>query len=130
MLQLPLARLSRRRVQPTNLLPTGVIITSNNHHRRLLPTDSFGPPNRSIPAMRTEPSLLCNQSSVYEGGSSLCLEELVLSFPRANAKTEHGTRTSRNEHVLNPNRLPAGNRRSPAPQFRPQRPFCARAASA
>src|SRR6266404_4207206 len=62
MLQLPLARLSRRRVQPTNLLPTGVIITSNNHHRRLLPTDSFGPPNRSIPAMRTEPSLLCNQS--------------------------------------------------------------------
>jgi hypothetical protein len=25
-----------------------VIVTSYNHHRRLLPTDSFGPPNRSL----------------------------------------------------------------------------------
>jgi hypothetical protein len=29
-------------------LPTGVKITSNKDHRRLLPTDSFGSPNRSI----------------------------------------------------------------------------------
>src|ERR1700731_5029231 len=28
--------------------PTRVKITSNKHHRRLLPTDSFGSPNRSI----------------------------------------------------------------------------------
>src|SRR5690349_13485328 len=50
MLQLSLTRLSCLLLQPTNLLPTGVIITSYNQHRRLLPTDSFGPPNRSIPA--------------------------------------------------------------------------------
>src|SRR3989442_7732819 len=39
MLQLFLLRLPGNRVQPTNLLPTGVVITSNNHHRRLLPTE-------------------------------------------------------------------------------------------
>src|SRR5580704_5989341 len=44
MLQLPLARLTCQRIYPTNLLPAGVIITSNNNHRRLLPTDSFGSP--------------------------------------------------------------------------------------
>src|SRR5580704_9031542 len=48
-LQLLFSRLSRDRVHPTNLLPTGMVITSNNHHRRLLPTVCFGPPNRSIP---------------------------------------------------------------------------------
>src|SRR6266436_7082419 len=61
MLQLLFSGLSSGCVYPTNLLPTGVVITSNNHHRRLLPTDSFGPPNRSIPVMRTEPSFLSNQ---------------------------------------------------------------------
>src|SRR6266581_3582121 len=40
MLQLFLLGLPGNRVQPTNLLPTGVVITSNNHHRRLLPTES------------------------------------------------------------------------------------------
>src|SRR6266849_3986517 len=47
---------------PTNLLPTGVIITSNKHHRRLLPTECFGPPTKSILGSRMEPSLLSNQS--------------------------------------------------------------------
>src|SRR3984885_16216885 len=61
MLQLLLALLSRHRVQPTNLLPTGMVIASYNHHRRLLPTESFGSPNRSILGYRTEPSLLSNQ---------------------------------------------------------------------
>src|SRR5258708_30571486 len=61
MLQLLFSGLSSGCVYPTNLLPTGVVITSNNHHRRLLPTDSFGPPNRRIPVMRTEPSFLSNQ---------------------------------------------------------------------
>src|SRR5207248_10269612 len=37
----------RRRLQPTNLLPTRVIIASYNQHRRLLPTDSFGPPTEA-----------------------------------------------------------------------------------
>src|ERR1700682_6474983 len=48
MLQFSLFRLPSRRVQPTNLLPTRVVITSNNPHRRLLLTDSFGSPNRSL----------------------------------------------------------------------------------
>src|SRR5260370_41631939 len=39
MLQLLFPGFPRRRVQPTNLLPTGVVITSNNHHRRLLSTE-------------------------------------------------------------------------------------------
>src|SRR6266446_9286028 len=39
MLQFLFSGLSSRRVQPTNLLPTGVVITSNKHHRRLLPTE-------------------------------------------------------------------------------------------
>src|SRR6266446_7155932 len=39
MLQLLFSRLSSDRVQPTNLLPTGVVITSNKHHRRLLSTE-------------------------------------------------------------------------------------------
>src|SRR5258708_11061488 len=55
MLQLFFSRLARGRVQPTNLLPTGVVITSNKHHRRLLPTESFGPPTRSL--LRYERSL-------------------------------------------------------------------------
>src|SRR5258708_7288279 len=46
--QLLVVRLSTGHVQPTNLLPTGAKITSNKNHRRLLPTDSFGSPNRSI----------------------------------------------------------------------------------
>ena len=50
MLQLLFSRLSRACLQPTNLLPAGMIIASYNQHRRLLPTDSFGPPTRSIPA--------------------------------------------------------------------------------
>src|SRR2546426_11480539 len=62
MLQLLFPGLPSDRVQPTNLLPTGVIITSNNHHRRLLPTECFGPPTKSILGSRTEPSLLSNQS--------------------------------------------------------------------
>src|SRR5437867_9544480 len=61
-LQLLLSRLTCNRVQPTNLLPTRVIITSNKHHRRLLPTESFGPPTRSLLGYRTEPSFLSNQS--------------------------------------------------------------------
>src|SRR2546428_4803767 len=63
MLQLFFSRLARGRVQPTNLLPTGVVITSNKHHRRLLPTESFGPPTRSLLGYRTEPSFLSNQSN-------------------------------------------------------------------
>src|SRR4029077_12679167 len=47
-LQLPFLGLPSDRVYPTNLLPTGVVITSNDHHRRLLPADRFGPPTRSI----------------------------------------------------------------------------------
>src|SRR5438876_10580293 len=39
MLQLLFSGLSSRRVQPTNLLPTGMVITSNKHHRRLLSTE-------------------------------------------------------------------------------------------
>src|SRR6266850_8377726 len=39
MLQFLFSGLSRHRIQPTNLLPTGVVITSNNHHRRLLSTE-------------------------------------------------------------------------------------------
>src|ERR1700687_6174908 len=39
MLQLLFSRLSSDRVQPTNLLPTGVVITSNKDHRRLLSTE-------------------------------------------------------------------------------------------
>src|SRR5260370_1554416 len=39
MFQFLFSGLSSRRVQPTNLLPTGVVITSNKHHRRLLPTE-------------------------------------------------------------------------------------------
>ena len=35
----------------------------NSHHRRLLPTECFGLPNRSIPGYRTEPSPLSNQPS-------------------------------------------------------------------
>src|SRR5208283_552130 len=68
MLQLPFSRLSCCCVQPTNLLPTGVKITSNEDHRRLLPTDSFGSPNRSILGYRTEPSLLCNQYAGFACG--------------------------------------------------------------
>src|SRR5260370_14947649 len=67
MLQLLFSGLSSGCVYPTNLLPTGVVITSNNHHRRLLPTNSFGPPNRSIPVMRTEPSFLSNQPFGFKG---------------------------------------------------------------
>src|SRR5258708_35408057 len=72
-LQLLLVRLPGLRVHPTNLLPTGVVINSNNIHRRLLPTDRFGPPTRSILGYRTEPSLLSNQPSGWEGGSWVLL---------------------------------------------------------
>jgi len=48
-----------------------VVIASYNPHRRLLPTDSFGPPNRSIPATRTEPSLLSNQGLILKPGPLL-----------------------------------------------------------
>src|SRR2546428_12028475 len=67
MLQLFFSRLARGRVQPTNLLPTGVVITSNKHHRRLLPTESFGPPTRSLLGYRTEPSFLSNQPFGFKG---------------------------------------------------------------
>src|SRR5713101_1803078 len=60
--QLFLLRLPRGCLHPTNLLPTGVVITSNNHHRRLLPTECFGPPTKSILGSRMEPSLLSNQA--------------------------------------------------------------------
>src|SRR5207248_8904062 len=70
MLKFLFSRLPRRRLQPTNLLPTRVIIASYNQHRRLLPTDSFGPPNRSIPVTRTEPSLLSNQLFFIEWTAS------------------------------------------------------------
>jgi hypothetical protein len=63
MSKLQFPSLARGDLHPTNLLPTGVVIASYNPHRRLLPTDSFGPPNRRIPATRTEPSLLSNQSN-------------------------------------------------------------------
>src|SRR5882672_2946477 len=62
MLQLLFLRLPSDCVHPRNLLPTGVVITSNKHHRRLLPAESFGPPTRSLLGYRTEPSLLSNQS--------------------------------------------------------------------
>src|SRR3989442_1155621 len=75
MLQLFFSRLARGRVQPTNLLPTGVVITSNKHHRRLLPTESFGPPTRSLLGYRTEPSFLSNQP--------FGLRVRVLSLPRS-----------------------------------------------
>src|SRR6185437_1114530 len=61
MLQLFLYALPSQRVQKTNLLPTGVVIASNNNHRRLLPTEGFGPPTQSILGYRTETSFLSNQ---------------------------------------------------------------------
>src|SRR5258708_11107559 len=39
MFQCLFSGLVSRRVQATNLLPNGVVITSNKHHRRLLPTE-------------------------------------------------------------------------------------------
>src|SRR6185437_14039973 len=69
MLQLLLYALPSQRVQKTNLLPTGMVIASNNNHRRLLPTECFGPPTQSILGYRTEPSFLSNQCSSCERGA-------------------------------------------------------------
>jgi len=63
-----------------------VVIASYNPHRRLLPTDSFGPPNRSIPATRTEPSLLSNQGSLFEPGS---FSWGLLPFPPLSNSSHH-----------------------------------------
>src|SRR5882672_3552407 len=84
MVQLYFSRLPRRRFHPTNLLPTRVVITSNDPHRRLLPADSFGPPNRSIPAQRTEASFLSNQPCVFQGAG--------LDFPSSTMQTPQSHR--------------------------------------
>src|SRR5207249_9968632 len=63
--QLPLPGLSRLRIQPTHLLPTGMKITSYNHHvRRLL---SFREALVLKPRLpdSIEPSLLSNQSLTF-----------------------------------------------------------------
>jgi hypothetical protein len=66
----------QRCVQPTNLLPTRVVITSNNHHRRLLPTERFGPPTRSIlgyeRSLRSYPINPCGVGS-RKGGAFVLL---------------------------------------------------------
>src|SRR5216684_3490679 len=66
MLQFLFSGLSSRRVQPTNLLPTGVVITSNKHHRRLLPTEfasvlqpeAYSATERSLRSYPINPSVL------------------------------------------------------------------------
>src|ERR1700691_4144009 len=63
MFQFLFGGLPSRRVQPTNLLPTGVVITSNNHHRRLLPAQCFGPPTQAYSA--TNGAFVLIQSSLW-----------------------------------------------------------------
>jgi len=61
-----------------------VIITSNNHHRRLLPTECFGPPNRSILGYdRSLRSYPINLRSRCRGVTFLPIEESqVLKWAR------------------------------------------------
>src|SRR5260370_26140614 len=62
MYQFLLADLPGRFVKPRNLLPTGVKIASNKHHRRLLlPSQASWSSNYRVPGIETEPSLLSNQ---------------------------------------------------------------------
>src|SRR6266852_3035366 len=63
MYQFLLADLPGRFVKPRNLLPTGVKIASNKHHRRLLlPSQASWSSNYRVPGIETEPSFLSNQS--------------------------------------------------------------------
>src|SRR5260370_41811778 len=65
MYQFLLADLPGRFVKPRNLLPTGVKIASNKHHRRLLlPSHASWSSNYRVPGIETEPSLLSNQHAV------------------------------------------------------------------
>src|SRR5580704_11766610 len=119
MLQLPFSRLSSDRVYPTNLLPTGVIITSYNHHRRLLPTECFGPPNRSIlgydRSLRSypiNPSVL--RLRVYNALTSSRsspdvhrVGDVFLASKRVPPRSEHETRAPQ-EPVLSALPPPAG----------------------
>src|SRR5258708_3124584 len=59
---LPVFRLSCGLIHPRNLLPTGVKITSNKNHRRLLPLRELRSSTKSLLGLRTEPSRLSNQS--------------------------------------------------------------------
>src|SRR5260370_3265110 len=69
MYQFLLADLPGRFVKPRNLLPTGVKIASNKHHRRLLlPSQASWSSNYRVPGIETEPSLLSNQPFVSKGG--------------------------------------------------------------
>ena len=77
---LPVFRLSGGLLHPRNLLPTGVKITSNKNHRRLLPLRELRSSTKSLLGLRLEPSLLSNQSFRSSQGWGL-----VLALPRARA---------------------------------------------
>src|SRR5260370_34828261 len=70
MFQFLFSGLSSRRVQPTNLLPTGVVITSNKHHRRLLPTEfaSVLQPEAYSATERSLRSYPINSSALFAEG--------------------------------------------------------------
>src|SRR5712692_7438545 len=86
MYQLFIPGLSRGLIEPTNLLPRGVIITSNKNHKApSVPRVSVL--NQSLLGPRTEPSLLSNQPFVafYTSAPSRCLRGMnggavLLSF--------------------------------------------------
>src|SRR5260370_32620572 len=72
MYQFLLADLPGRFVKPRNLLPTGVKIASNKHHRRLLlPSQASWSSNYRVPGIETEPSLLSNQHVGFTCGYSV-----------------------------------------------------------
>src|SRR5271156_1245219 len=67
MIELLFFRLPSNCVHPTNLLPTGVIITSNYLHRRLLSTEVLRSSNQKHTRPRSEPSFLSNQPFAFKG---------------------------------------------------------------
>src|SRR5260370_3690215 len=92
MFQFLFSGLSSRRVQPTNLLPTGVVITSNKHHRRLLPTEfaSVLQPEAYSATERSLRSYPINSSALFaEGWGCLslasCSHEFVSRPQRSSA---------------------------------------------
>src|SRR6266849_914197 len=74
MLQLLFSRLSSDRVQPTNLLPTGVVITSNKDHRRLLSTELL----RSSNQKHTRPPI--GAFALIQSNPSCLVEWCVFEF--------------------------------------------------
>jgi hypothetical protein len=77
--QLLLLRFPRNRVHPTNVLPTRMKITSNNQHRRLLPSQILGPPTKEYRvrerSLRSYPInfCVCARRGRYKNGAKVGL---------------------------------------------------------